>query len=106
MDASTHTIPDTEQKPLRTGFGPTTTARDVAAGVNLNGKTAVVTGGSSGIGPETVRVLTGAGARVIVGARDTGKTHHALAAVNNVEVWRLDLADPDSIDRFASRFTD
>ena len=57
MVASTHTKKDTEQKPLRTGFGPTTTAREVAAGVNLNGKTAVVTGGSSGIGAETVRVL-------------------------------------------------
>ena len=57
MDASMHKIRDTEQKPLRTGFGPTTTAGEVAAGVNLDGKTAVVTGGSSGIGPETARVL-------------------------------------------------
>jgi hypothetical protein len=57
MDAPLPTIQNTEQKPLRTGFGPTTTAREVAAGVNLNGKTAVVTGGSSGIGAETVRVL-------------------------------------------------
>jgi hypothetical protein len=62
MGASTHTIQDTEQKPLRTGFGPTTTAREVAAGIDLNGKTAVVTGGSSGIGPETARVLAVAGA--------------------------------------------
>ena len=106
MDASMHPIQDTEQKPLRTGFGPTTTAREVAAGVNLDGKTAVVTGGSSGIGPETARVLAAAGARVIVGARDTGKADRALAGVNNVEVWQLDLADPDSIDRFAGRFTD
>jgi NAD(P)-dependent dehydrogenase (short-subunit alcohol dehydrogenase family) len=59
-----HPIQDTEQKPLRTGFGPTTTAREVAAGVNLDGKTAVVTGGSSGIGPETARVLAEAGAQV------------------------------------------
>jgi carbohydrate-selective porin OprB len=49
-----HTLTDTEQKPLRTGFGPTTTASEAAAGVNLQGKTAVVTGGSSGIGAETV----------------------------------------------------
>jgi NADPH:quinone reductase-like Zn-dependent oxidoreductase len=76
MDVSTHTIQDTGQKPLRTGFGPTTTAREVAAGVNLNGKTVVVTGGSSGIGLETVRVLAEAGARVIIGARDTGENEH------------------------------
>ena len=106
MDTSTHTIQDTEQKPLRTGFGPTTTAREVAAEVSLDGKTAVVTGGSSGIGAETARVLAVAGAQVIVSARDTGKADRALAGVNNVEVWRLDLADPGSIDRFAGRFTD
>ena len=61
MGSSMHTIRDTEQKPLRTGFGPTTTAREVAAWVNLDGKTAVVTGGSSGIGPETARVLATGG---------------------------------------------
>ena len=102
MDASTYTIMDTEQKPLRTGFGPTTTAREVAAGVNLDGKTAVVTGGLSGIGAETARVLAAAGARVIVGARDTGNADRALAGVNNVEVWQLDLADTGSAP---SRFT-
>ncbi len=99
-------IQDTEQKPLNTGFGPTTTAAEVAAGSNLQGKIAVVTGGSSGIGPETARVLAVAGARVIVGARDTEKARRALASVKNVEVWPLDLADPDSIDRFAGRFAE
>src|SRR5262249_43576027 len=99
MDAM-RTIRDTEQKPLGTGFGPTTTPREVAAGVNLDGKTAVVTGGSSGIGAETVRVLAEAGARVIVGARDVGKADRALAGLSDVEAWPLDLADPDSIDRF------
>ena len=105
MDAPTHTIQDTEQKPLGTGLGPTTTAREVAAGINLDGKTAVVTGGSSGIGIETARVLATVGARVIVGTRDPGKAERALAGVQ-VEVWQLDLAAPDSIDRFAGRFTD
>jgi NAD(P)-dependent dehydrogenase (short-subunit alcohol dehydrogenase family) len=106
MGASTLELQDTQQKPLHTGFGPTTTAAEVAAGIDLAGKIAVVTGGSSGIGPETARVLAAAGARVIVGAREPGKAERALAGVNNVEVWQLDLADPDSIDRFAGRFTD
>src|SRR5262249_5160685 len=30
----------------------------------------------------------------------------ALAGLSDVEAWPLDLADPDSIDRFAGRFTD
>jgi hypothetical protein len=37
---------DTEQKPLHSGFGATTTAAEVISGVNLAGKVAIVTGGS------------------------------------------------------------
>ena len=96
----------TEQKPLPSGFRPTTTAAEVASGVDLAGKVAVVTGGSSGIGPETVRVLSAAGARVVVGARNVEKAEEALSGVNAVEVWPLDLADPDSVDRFAQSFGD
>ena len=40
MKASMNTGQDTEQKPLRTGFGQTTMAHEVIAGGNLNGKTA------------------------------------------------------------------
>jgi NAD(P)-dependent dehydrogenase (short-subunit alcohol dehydrogenase family) len=97
---------DTEQKPLHTGFGPTTTAAEVTSGVDLKGKIAIVTGGSAGIGVETVRVLSGAGAHVIVGARDAKKAEQALARVKRVELWPLDLAVPGSIDRFAAAFAD
>jgi hypothetical protein len=38
------------QKPIGSGFGPKSTASDVMKGVDLSGKTAVVTGGYSGIG--------------------------------------------------------
>src|SRR5208337_3948398 len=38
---------DTEQQPLNTGFGPTTMAAEVISGVSLEGKVAIVTGGSS-----------------------------------------------------------
>ncbi len=97
---------DTKQKPLHTGFGTTTTAAEVIAGINLDGKVAIVTGGSAGIGAETVRVLSGAGAHVTVGARDLKKAEQALAGVERVELSPLDLADPGSIDRFASAFVD
>src|SRR5215472_14096629 len=96
----------TEQRPLHSGFGPTTTAAEVASGVNLAGKVAVVTGGSSGIGPETARALSAAGARVVVGARNTKKAEQLLSGVNDVDVWPLDLADPVSVDRFAQSFVD
>jgi NAD(P)-dependent dehydrogenase (short-subunit alcohol dehydrogenase family) len=97
---------DTEQKPLHTGFGPTTTAAEVISGIDLKGKVAIVTGGSAGIGAETARVLSGAGARVIVGARDPKKAEKALAGMKSVELWPLDLADPGSVDRFAGEFVD
>jgi NAD(P)-dependent dehydrogenase (short-subunit alcohol dehydrogenase family) len=97
---------ETEQKPLETGFGPKTTAAEVATGIDLGGKTVIVTGGASGIGAETTRVLSVAGARVIVGVRDPRKAERALSGMKNVEAWPLDLADPGSIDTFARRFVD
>jgi NAD(P)-dependent dehydrogenase (short-subunit alcohol dehydrogenase family) len=97
---------NTEQKPLNTEFGPTTTAAEVVSGIDLKGKFAIVTGGSAGIGVETVRVLSGAGAHVIVGAREPKKAEMALAGVQRVELWPLDLADSGSINRFAGAFVD
>ncbi|MCR8632208.1 SDR family NAD(P)-dependent oxidoreductase [Paenibacillus radicis (ex Xue et al. 2023)] len=92
----------TKQKPLQTGFGPETTAQEVLAGQDLSGKVAIVTGGHGGIGLETTRALAGAGATVIVGARDVNKAQEVLASLKNVEVIRLDLADLSSIDEFAA----
>jgi len=106
MSTSDRQAGRTEQKPLPSGFGATTTAAEVAAGVDLRGRVAVVTGGSSGIGPETARVLSAAGARVVVGARDVKKAERALAGATGVDVRPLDLADPDSVDRFARSVVD
>ena len=47
-----------KQKPIGSGFGHASTAKDVLNGIDLTGKTAIVTGGYSGIGLETVRALT------------------------------------------------
>ena len=49
------------------------------AGRDLRGKVALVTGGHSGIGLETTRVLSKAGAAVVVGARDVKKAMTNLA---------------------------
>ena len=54
-------------------FGAQTTASEVAEGTDLSGKLALVTGGSSGLGQETARVLAERGAHVIITARDVAK---------------------------------
>jgi subtilisin family serine protease len=93
----------TEQKPIHSGFDAQSTAAEVAAGHDLAGKIAVVTGGNSGIGFETVKVLAEAGARVVVGARDAGKAEERLSHLKQVSFIPLDLADPVSVDAFAGR---
>ncbi len=91
------------QTPLPSAFGAGSTAQDVLAGIDLSGKTAIVTGGYSGIGKETTRALRAAGARVMVPARDVGKARAALEGMD-VEIAAMDLVDPASIDAFAEAF--
>ncbi len=93
----------TPQKPIGSGFGAATTADEVIAGIDLSGKIAIVTGGYSGLGRETARVLRAAGARVIVPARDMARARAALAGID-AEIAPMDLLDPASIDAFAASF--
>ena len=68
-----------------------------------SGRTAVITGGNSGIGFEAARVLAGRGARLILGCRDQGKAHDAVTRIRaaapgaNVRVVPLDLASLESV---------
>ncbi|MFJ6084756.1 oxidoreductase [Streptomyces sp. NPDC092369] len=94
----------TAQQPVGSGFGAASTAEDVIEGIDLTGKVAIVTGGYSGIGLETARVLRGAGAEVVVPARDPERAAAALKDVPGVEVEHLDLLDPASVDAFAEKF--
>jgi NAD(P)-dependent dehydrogenase (short-subunit alcohol dehydrogenase family) len=69
---------------------------------NLDGRTFVVTGATSGLGLATAHALAGAGARVVLAVRDTAKGERAAAAIDGTtEVRRLDLADLASIRSFA-----
>ncbi|WP_439378004.1 SDR family NAD(P)-dependent oxidoreductase [Amycolatopsis lexingtonensis] len=94
----------TAQHKIGSGFGAETTAAEVVAGVDLTGKLAIVTGGYSGIGLETTRALTAAGAHVVVPARRRATAEEALQGLGNVEVDELDLADLESVRAFAERF--
>src|SRR4051794_15051987 len=96
----------TPQQPIGSGFGARSTAEEVLEGIDLSGRVAVVTGGYSGLGLETVRALAEAGATVVVPARRRGHAQEVLAAVPRVEVDELDLGDLDSVHAFAGRFLD
>lgn len=92
------------QKPIGSGFNATSTTTDVIKGIDLTGKIAIVTGGDSGLGLEITKTLTVAGAIVIVPARDTEKAKQNLIGIYNVEIERLDLTNPASINAFAEKF--
>jgi NAD(P)-dependent dehydrogenase (short-subunit alcohol dehydrogenase family) len=76
----------------------------------LEGRRALVTGASSGIGAAAARALGGAGADVVVGGRDAARATQvadAIAAAGgraSVEVG--DLSEPDRAEAFAQRVLD
>lgn len=93
------------QHPISTGFDFNTTSDQIMAGVDLTGKIAVVTGGYSGIGLETVRQLHKTGATVILPARNVSATREIFRDYSTrLEISFMDLLAPDSIDDFAGKF--
>src|SRR5579871_5471469 len=80
------------------GFGYGSTAEDVTAGLSLNGKTYLLTGCNSGLGLETLRVLTVRGGNVIAAARTLEKARLAGASVRGrTTPVACELAEPASV---------
>lgn len=113
----------TPQQPITSGFGRESLASEVLAGLDLTGSVAVVTGGYSGLGLETTRALSAAGAVVVVPARRPDHARNVLADVadvlagnvtselagaapSQVIVDELDLGDLASVEAFANRVLD
>jgi NAD(P)-dependent dehydrogenase (short-subunit alcohol dehydrogenase family) len=92
-------------------FSWETTAEDAIDGIDLTGIRAIVTGGTSGIGAETVRVLALAGAEVTLTGRNVEAGERlvrgiaARDAAASVRVVGMDLADLDSVRAFARSWT-
>ncbi|WP_405164487.1 SDR family NAD(P)-dependent oxidoreductase [Nocardia sp. NBC_01499] len=96
---------------ITTRFDGSSTADEVATGVDLRGLRAVVTGASSGLGAETARVLAAAGADVSLAVRDTAAGARVADRItapgvrHRPVVADVDLADPASVARFARDWT-
>ena len=86
------------KRPGPSGFGYGSTADDVTRGLDLRGRTYLVTGVSAGLGRETLRVLTQRGARVLGTARSLDKAGRACAdAGPNAVPLACDLSEPSNV---------
>jgi NAD(P)-dependent dehydrogenase (short-subunit alcohol dehydrogenase family) len=92
------------RQPPSSPFDADSTAEQVTEGLNLRGKTFAITGANSGLGYETMRVLTLRGAHVIGIARTQEKADKACASIEGetTPVF-LDLAEWDSVVACADR---
>lgn len=80
------------------------TAEDVTAGIDLRGKTAVVTGVTAGLGYETMRVLALRGAHVLGTARSGDAGQHACRSIDGcASPFVLDLAEFESVTHCADQ---
>ncbi len=93
-------------------YGAFTDAKDVVAEIDLGGRTAIVTGGATGIGIETARALALAGADVMLAVRNLEAGEAAAADINasigddRVIVGKLDLSDLASVAAFVTAWGD
>ncbi len=82
----------------RSEFDANSTAEEVTAGIDLKGKIAVVTGCTSGIGLETMRVLALRGAYVLGTSRSYERADAACRRTPGItSPLELELADPESV---------
>jgi NAD(P)-dependent dehydrogenase (short-subunit alcohol dehydrogenase family) len=82
----------------RSPFGAESTAEEVTEGIDLGGKLALVTGCTSGIGFETMRVLAQRGAYVVGTSRSVERAQAACSRVPGMtSPLQLELSDLDSV---------
>lgn len=65
--------------------------------LRLDGKRALVTGASSGLGAHFARVLADAGAEVVLAARSVAKLETVASAIGGAQIIALDVRDPASV---------
>ena len=94
-----------QQKPTNSGFHSKTNADEITKGIDISNKTAIVTGGYSGIGLETTRALVTAGAKVIIPAKRTEIACKNLEGiVPNEDIVEMNLGNLNSVKKFTEDF--
>ncbi|KAG4396398.1 hypothetical protein GLYMA_19G172800v4 [Glycine max] len=92
------------------GFGSASTAEQVTDGIDASNLTAIITGGASGIGLETARVLALRKVHVIIAVRNMVSAKEAKQQIleenesARVDVMKLDLCSVNSITSFVDNF--
>ncbi len=95
---------------LNSHFGFSSTAEEVSREVDLTGKRVIVTGGVSGIGLETARVLALRGAEIVIAARDLANAKLAVEELihktgnTKIHAEALDLVSLQSVVEFVKRW--
>lgn len=79
------------------GFGYASTAAEVTEGIDLSGKTVLITGVNSGLGEESARVLASRGARILGAARTLEKASKACESLSDSVPLACELSEPDSV---------
>ncbi|KAJ7546606.1 hypothetical protein O6H91_08G046500 [Diphasiastrum complanatum] len=92
------------------GFGSSSTAEQVTMGLDASHITALITGGASGIGAETVRALALRGAHVVIAARNLSAASKAREEIAKciptakIDVMEVDLSSIASVRHLASNY--
>lgn len=94
---------------MTSAFDETSTVNEVLAGINLTGKTFLITGASAGLGLEAARGLASRGAALVLAARGGDKFNAVIEALRrqfpsqSIDAVALDLADLNSVRDGAKR---
>ncbi|MBT4160304.1 MAG: SDR family NAD(P)-dependent oxidoreductase, partial [Gammaproteobacteria bacterium] len=88
-------------------YRPQLGAEEASADIDMTGKTAIVTGGSAGLGIETIRVLAKQGAKAVSVVRNLEKGQNAINSIlesvpgADIDLVQLDLFDLESVKKGA-----
>ncbi|VDD86806.1 unnamed protein product [Enterobius vermicularis] len=99
-----------EKKETVKKFSSSSTALEVTEGVDLNGKTVLVTGCTSGIGTETARTLALRNAHVVMANRNQEQSMKLRDRIRaempnaNIDLLELDLSSLKSVKKAAEEF--